>query len=125
MREVWKVEYSQSDITLLFFKDLKQYNTTNFKQLVKADLTKTDAMTHKAFSSVITRYFIFCERHADIPTTQLKMLHYKLKIDLIGKYLSEYPDAHLDYLKPFQTELLTFIQDNRPKTPVEVTTDVK
>ena len=53
---------SSNQLVQLFFKDLKQYNATNFKTIAKADLSKNDATVHKAFSSVVTRYFIFKER---------------------------------------------------------------
>ena len=38
----------------MFFRELKQYNSTNFKTLLTADLSADDAKAHKSFSSVIT-----------------------------------------------------------------------
>ena len=82
---------SITNIEDLFFRDLKQYNSTNFKTLAKANLTEDNAFVHKAFSSVVTRYFIFKEKHIEEFTeSEFNMLYFKLKIDLISKYFSEY-----------------------------------
>ena len=48
-----------------FFSELKKYNYTNYMDLKRADLTQDNAKVHKAFSSTVTRYFIFREKHAD------------------------------------------------------------
>lgn len=93
----------------MFFQDLKKYNSTNFKTLLRSDLTKSDPVVHKAFSSVVTRYFIFREKHAlELSESEFNMLFFKLKIDLIGKYFSEYPDADTSSLVAFQQELQAF-----------------
>ena len=55
-----------TDVSKLFFDDLKRYNLTNFRTLEKADLSESNPIVHKAFSSVVTRYFIFCEKHPEI-----------------------------------------------------------
>lgn len=96
---------SSLELTQLFFKDLKDYNSTNFRTIEKADLSKDDATVHKAFSSVVTRYFIFAERHPEITAEEKRILYFKLKIDMIAEYFSEYPDSNLDLLKAFQLEL--------------------
>lgn len=98
------------EIEDLFFKDLKQYNSTNFNTLRKADLSHDDASVHKAFSSVVTRYFIFREKHSsELTEAEFNLLFFKLKIDLIGKYFSEYPGANTDSLVAFQSELNDFV----------------
>lgn len=96
---------SSLELVTLFFRDLKQYNSTNFKTIQRADLSHEDATVHKAFSSAVTRYFIFAERHPEISDTEKKILYFKLKIDMIAQYFSEYPDTNLDLLKAFQIEL--------------------
>jgi uncharacterized protein with von Willebrand factor type A (vWA) domain len=97
-----------------FFRDLKKYNSSNFKGLAKADLSKDSASIHKAFSSVVTRYFIFREKHADEFTeVEFNMLYFKLKIDLISKYFSEYPSASVESLVAFQLELNSFIERSK------------
>lgn len=96
---------SSLELVNLFFKDLKSFNSTNFRTIEKAELTKDDATVHKAFSSVVTRYFIFAERHPEISDAEKRILYFKLKIDMIARYFSEYPDVNLDLLKPFQLEL--------------------
>ena len=98
-----------TDLVQMFFKELKQYNSTNVRTLEKADLSKDDAVIHKSFSSVITRYFIFCEKHAEEFTpTDLRMLYFQLKLDMVARYFSQYPAATRDELKAFQLELRHF-----------------
>lgn len=104
---------SSLELTQLFFKDLKQYNSTNFRTIEKASLSRDDATVHKAFSSVVTRYFIFSERHPEISQEEKRILYFKLKIDMIARYFSEYPDVNLDLLKPFQLELKQHVRDSR------------
>lgn len=104
---------SSLELTRTFFHDLKQYNSTNFKTIEKADLSKDDATVHKAFSSVVTRYFIFAERHPEISDEDKRILYFKLKIDMIARYFSEYPDVNLDLLKPFQLELKQHILETK------------
>ena len=99
---------SSKELCDTFLKELKTYNSTNFKAILRADLTKQDASVHKAFSSVITRYFIFREKHPEITETENKILYFKLKLDLIAKYFSEYPDTTTDNLIAFQLELKSY-----------------
>ena len=96
---------SSLELVTLFFHDLKEYNSTNFKTIQKADLSEDNATIHKAFSSAVTRFFIFSERHPEISDTEKKILYFKLKIDMIAQYFSEYPDTNIDLLKAFQLEL--------------------
>lgn len=101
---------SNLNIADLFFHDLKQYNSTNFRTLAQCELSKEDAVLHKAFSSVITRFFIFSEHHPEISDTQKRILYFKLKIDMIARYFSEYPDTDLDQLRAFQLELQNYVK---------------
>lgn len=93
---------SSNELVNLFFHDLKQYNATNFKAIANADLSKNEATVHKAFSSVVTRYFIFKERHQEISEVEHNILYFKLKLDLIARYFTEYPDTSTDNLVAFQ-----------------------
>lgn len=104
---------SSLELTSTFFKDLKQYNSTNFRTIERAQLDHDDATVHKAFSSVVTRYFIFSERHPEICSEDKRVLYFKLKIDMIAQYFSEYPDVNLDLLKPFQLELKHYVKQIR------------
>lgn len=104
---------SSLELTETFFKDLKSFNSTNFRTIEKADLSKDNPIVHKAFSSVVTRYFIFQERHPEITDTENRVLYFKLKIDSIAKYFSEYPDTDLDLLRPFQIELRQYVKRTR------------
>ncbi len=113
--------FQPAEITSLFFKELKQYNGTNFKSLYEADLTEESPKVHKACSSVVTRYFIFKEKHPELSETELNILYYKLRIDLIARYFSEYPAANLEDLKPFQAELKRFVNEQKEKRFVENT----
>ena len=97
--------------TQLFFKDLRSYNSTNFRTIEKADLSSDNPTVHKAFSSVVTRYFIFSERHPEISDSDRRILYFKLKIDMIARYFSEYPDVDTELLKPFQIELRQHVKD--------------
>jgi len=104
---------SSLELTKLFFKDLKSYNSSNFRTIEKADLSHENATVHKAFSSVVTRYFIFAERHPEISDSDRRILYFKLKIDMIARYFSDYPDTNLDLLKAFQLELQQYVRENR------------
>ena len=107
---------SATQLVQIFFHDLKKYNETNFRNIQKADLSVVDPEVLKAFSSVITRYFIFCEKHPEIPNSDLRVLFFKLKIDLIARYFSEYPDPDInasDHLKSFQVELHNYLKDTK------------
>lgn len=100
---------SNTKLTHLFFSELKSYNNNNFKTLKEANLETNDPVTHKACSSVVTRYFIFAEKHPEIPESDLKLLYYQLGIDMLAKYFSEYPSSSLDNLYTFQNALLEYI----------------
>lgn len=104
---------NSDQVANLFFKDLRTYNSSNFKTLAKADIHVNDATVHKAFSSVITRYFIFREKHPELNEGQFNMLYYKLKLDLIAYYFSKYPDAPADSLVAFQIELNNYIRESK------------
>lgn len=100
---------SNLELVGLFFRDLKTYNSTNFRTLAQAKLDRDDAIVHKAFSSVVTRYFIFRERHPEVSRVDMQMLYFKLKIDMIARYFANYPAANLEELRPFQLELLDHV----------------
>ena len=102
-----------NELVKLFFTDLKQYNTTNFKTLERADVTVDDPTVKKSFSAVITRFFIFKERHPEITEAEFNMLYFKLKLDLIALYFAEYPDTTTDNLVAFQIELRKFASERR------------
>lgn len=92
----------------MFFKDLKSYNNTNFKTILTADLLNNvnSSTVNKSFSSVVTRYFIFKEKHAEEYTeSEFNMLYFQLKIDLVSRYFSEYPDADASILTFFQSKM--------------------
>lgn len=98
----------------LFFRDLKKYNTTNFNHLLNADLSSDDdPVVRKSFSSVITRYFIFREKHPEITDEENKILYFKLKLDMVARYFSEYPDATPEDLVSFQREIRNYVKEHR------------
>lgn len=96
-----------------FFTELKKYNSTNFNTLLTADLSIDDAKTHKSFSSVITRYFIFREKHSELSEAECNLLYFKLKIDLISSYFAQYPDSSTETLVAFQKELQKFAESQK------------
>lgn len=102
-------------IVSLFFKDLRSYNSTNFNTIRNADISaNNDPSVNKAFSSIVTRYFIFAEKHPEISTADKRLLFFKLKIDLISKYFSEYPDScNVDVLRAFQQELIFYYSTSK------------
>lgn len=106
---------SSTELTNCFFQDLKKFNSTSFKNLVNADLTKSDPVVHKAFSSVVTRYFIFKEKHPEISEAEHNLLYFKLKLDLVAKYFSEYPDTSTDNLIAFQIELRNYVKERESR----------
>lgn len=104
---------SSKELTDLFFRSLKEYNSSNFKTLERADLSKEDAVVHKAFSSVLTRYFIFREKHPEITDEENKILYFKLGLDLVAKYFSEYPETSTDNLIGFQVVLRNYVKEHK------------
>lgn len=104
---------SNIELSNMFFRDLKHYNLTNFRAIAKADLTADDPAVHKAFSSVVTRFFIFCEKHPEISPVEGNILFFKLKIDMIARYFAEYPAASLEELRPFQIELQDYLKSTK------------
>lgn len=111
---------SSTELEQMFFKDLRKFNSTNFTKLAKADLTIDDPVVHKAFSSVITRYFIFREKHKDeLTEAEMNMLYFKLKLDMVAEYFSEYPESNTDVLIGFQNELRKFLKHNKDKVEEE------
>jgi len=104
---------STKELTDLFFQNLKEFNPSNFKTLQTADLSVESPVVHKAFSSVLTRYFIFREKHPEITDEENKILYFKLKLDLIANYFSEYPDSSTDNLIAFQIELKNYVKEHK------------
>lgn len=104
-----------NELINLFFSELKKYNSSNFKALEKADLSKDgdSPMVRKSFSSVITRYFIFREKHPEINDVDNKILYYKLRLDQVAKYFSEYPETSTDNLVGFQVELRNYVKEHK------------
>lgn len=100
------------DISETFFSDLKHYNNTNFKTLKSANLADTDISPDivKAFSSVITRYFIFAEKHPEFTAIDIRILYFQLKIDMIARFFATYPSSDVADLVAFQRELICFTQ---------------
>lgn len=102
-----------NDLINLFFKELKQYNSTNFHTIERADLSQDNAVVHKSCSSVVTRFFIFKEKHPEISDAEFKVLYFKLRIDMIARYFAEYPASSLEDLKPFQEELRRYVEETK------------
>lgn len=105
---------SSNRLATMFFQDLKSYNSTNFRTIARTEISKDNPVIMKAFSSVITRFFIFCERHPEVSSVEARILFFKLKIDMIARYFSEYPDTeNVEQLQAFKTELCNYIKDNK------------
>lgn len=104
---------SSLELVSLFFRDLKSYNATNFRTIQRAALEKEDATVHKAFSAVVTRYFIFKEHHPEVSDVDMRVLYFKLKIDMIARYFANYPCSTLEELRPFQLELQNHVNTMR------------
>lgn len=104
-----------NELINLFFSDLRKYNSSNFKTLEKANLYEDgdSPMVRKAFSSVITRYFIFREKHPEITDEENKILYFKLGLDLVAKYFSEYPETTTDNLVGFQVVLRNYVKEHK------------
>lgn len=102
---------ASESLTALFFKELKQYNRTNFKNLCTANIEICDANVVKSFSSVITRYFIFCEKHPEITDMDKNILYFQLKLDMVARFFAKYPKTDIDDLVAFQQELRTFVNE--------------
>jgi hypothetical protein len=105
---------SSLELTNIFFSDLKNFNKSNFRTLEKADLSEHNAVIHKAFSSVITRYWIFSEKHPEISEEDKHILYFKLKIDMVARFFADYPDeSNTDLLRAFQIELQQYVRDQK------------
>ena len=92
-----------NELTDLFFRELKEYNNTTFKNLCD------NADMYKCYSSVITRYFIFCEKHPEISQADKNLLYYRLGIDSIAAFFSQYPTSESDELGTFRHQLNKYI----------------
>ena len=101
-----------NELINLFFSELKKYNNVNYKTLWTADLTSDgdSPLVRKAFSSVITRYFIFREKHPEIDEVANRIIYYKLGLDKVALYFSEYPETSTDNLISFQVELRKYVK---------------
>lgn len=117
--EVWYNMRSTKELTDLFFMNLKEFNNSNFKTIETADLSIESPVVHKAFSSVITRYFIFREKHPEITDEENKILYFKLKLDMVATYFSEYPETTTDYLVGFQLELRNYVKEHKEQIEIE------
>ena len=106
---------TKKELTDAFFCDLKKFNGSNFKTLAKADLSKQDPVVHKAFSSVLTRYFIFKEKHPEIKEEEFRLLYFVLSLDLVAQYFAEYPDAEPKSLIAFQLHLNNYIKESKQR----------
>ena len=105
---------NSNELVDLFFRDLKKYNSTNFRSIRDIDINNLEDVTVlKSCSSVVTRYFIFRERHPEISESDMKILYFRLRIDMIARYFSEYPAASIEDLKPFQAELRRYVTDEK------------
>lgn len=103
---------SNQDLALLFFRELKTYNSSNFKILQKLDIKSVDdPVVYKSFSSVITRYFIFHEKHPEISELDMKLLYFKLSIDMIARFFSQYPAGNIEDLLGFQRQLNVYAEE--------------
>ena len=110
-------------LTNLFFSELRAYNSTNFKSIATADLSVQDAKVHKSFSAVVTRYFIFREKHPEISPADHNMLYFKLKLDLVARYFSEFPDTTTDNLIALQLEINHYLKEKAHERAKEVEDD--
>lgn len=101
-----------NELINLFFSELKGFNSRNFKTLRAADLKNNgdDPLVRKAFSSVLTRFTIFCEKHPEIDPVSIKIMYFKLGLDKIGKYFSDFPETTSDNFVTFQLELKRYIK---------------
>lgn len=103
-----------NELINLFFSDLRKYNNTNFNTLLTADWSDdSNPIVLKSFSSVITRYLIFREKHPEITDEENKILYFKLKLDQVARYFSEYPDTTAENLVAFQLELKNYVKEHR------------
>ena len=108
---------NSNELVDLFFRDLKKYNSTNFRSIRDIDINNLEDVTVlKSCSSVVTRYFIFRERHPEISESDMKILYFRLRIDMIARYFSEYPAANISDLLPFQQELKRFVESEKRKS---------
>lgn len=109
------MEFNTMSLSEMFFNELHHYNGRNFRALREADLSEPNPADIKAFSSTITRYFIFAEKHPEIPDVMMRMLYFQLKLDMVARYFANYPAASIDELKPFQLELVHYLSENKSK----------
>lgn len=97
----------------MFFKELKEYNPTNFRAILRSDLSKPGPGIYKTFSSVVTRYFIFCEHHPEVDPITLRILFFDAGIDTIAAYFASYNNSDLTDLIEFQNKLVEFCNRSR------------
>lgn len=115
---------NSNELEKAFFTELRQYNISNFKTLLTIDLKDPSAngTICKSYSSAITRFFIFKEKHPELTQTETSMLYYKAKLDLVAEYFAQYPDGSTDNLIGFQIELRNFSDNDRSEEENEPAT---
>lgn len=107
-----------SNVRDMFFKELKEYNPTNFRAILRSDLSIPSPGIYKTFSSVVTRYFIFCEHHPEVDPVTLRILFFDVGIDTIASYFAEYDNSDLTNLIEFQNKLIDFCKRSKEVTNV-------
>ena len=108
-----------NELEYMFFDELKTYNQTNFHTLATSDVTQNDGKIRKCYSSVITRYFIFREKHEELSEAELNVLYFKLKLDMIAQYFATYPDSDVGVLVAFQNELKTYVESSKSDSTLD------
>ncbi len=107
-----------SNVRDMFFKELKEYNPTNFRAILRSDLSNPGPGIYKTFSSVVTRYFIFCEHHPEVDPVTLRILFFDVGIDTIAAYFAAYDNSDLTNLIEFQNKLIDFCNRSKEVTNV-------
>jgi hypothetical protein len=103
-----------NDYSKMFFDMTRGHNSTNWGKLVVAIKTETPSLnqpTWKALSSLVTRYWLFIEKHPDMSESDCHMLYYILGIDRIGKLISTYPRYSEEDFRSLQEQLRPIIEE--------------
>ncbi len=107
---------ANTKLSHIFFSELRKYNNTNFRTVLQADLSEPNYIVNKAFSSIITRYFIFIEKHPELSETDIRMLYFQLKLDLLAKYFVDFPNEDCEPLREFQSEVRSYMEKKKEET---------
>jgi len=102
------------DYSKMFMEETRHYNVTNFRRLrscLEVPRPVLDQPTWKALTSLVTRYWIFAEKHPEMTASDRNMLYFLIGLDRIGKLMACHPRCDDEEFKGLAEQLLSVINE--------------